>query len=103
VDNTSDINKVISTLTQTALDFKADENTVVKLMGDQSISRTKTFDHVNINGNTVFGDGNSTDTLTANCDIYLIGDNFHVCSTVAETDGVLENAIGNSIATSLLL
>jgi hypothetical protein len=44
VDNTTDAGKPISTATQTALDLKANDNAVVKLTGDQTISGTKTFD-----------------------------------------------------------
>jgi hypothetical protein len=43
VDNTSDINKPISTDTQTALNLKANDADVVKLTGNQSISGVKTF------------------------------------------------------------
>jgi hypothetical protein len=43
VDNTSDANKPISSATQTALNLKANDNAVVKLTGNQSISGVKTF------------------------------------------------------------
>jgi hypothetical protein len=43
VDNTSDANKPVSTATQTALNAKADDNAVVKLTGDQTITGNKTF------------------------------------------------------------
>lgn len=43
VDNTSDLNKPISTATQTALDLKANDNNVVKLTGNQSVAGEKTF------------------------------------------------------------
>lgn len=43
VDNTSDALKPISTATQSALDLKADDNTVVKLSGNQTIADVKTF------------------------------------------------------------
>ena len=43
VDNTSDINKPISTATQTALNLKANDNAVVKLTGNQIIAEVKTF------------------------------------------------------------
>lgn len=43
VDNTSDINKPISTDTQTALNLKANDADVVKLTGNQSIGGIKTF------------------------------------------------------------
>jgi hypothetical protein len=43
VDNTSDLNKPISTATQSALDLKANDSDVVHKTGDESISGTKTF------------------------------------------------------------
>ena len=43
VDNTTDLNKPISTATQSALDEKADDNVVVKLFGDQTITGNKIF------------------------------------------------------------
>ena len=43
VDNTRDLNKPISTATQMALDLKADDNTVVKLTGNQIIAGIITF------------------------------------------------------------
>jgi uncharacterized protein YuzE len=43
VDNTSDANKGISSATQTALNLKADDNSVVKLSTAQTIASTKTF------------------------------------------------------------
>lgn len=43
IDNTSDLNKPISTLTQTALNLKADDADVVKLAGVQVITGNKTF------------------------------------------------------------
>lgn len=43
VDNTSDLDKPISTDTQDALDLKADDNAVVKLTGNQTIAGNKTF------------------------------------------------------------
>lgn len=43
VDNTSDALKPISTATQSALDLKADDNTVVKLSSAQTIADVKTF------------------------------------------------------------
>lgn len=43
VDNTSDVNKPVSTAQQAALDLKADDNEVVKLTGDQDIAGEKTF------------------------------------------------------------
>ncbi len=46
VDNTSDINKPISTATQNALNLKANDNEVVKLTGNQTIAGVKTFDAV---------------------------------------------------------
>jgi hypothetical protein len=49
VDNTTDAGKPISTATQTALDLKANDNAVVKLTGNQSISGSKIF-----NDNTIF-------------------------------------------------
>jgi hypothetical protein len=42
-DNTSDLNKPISTATQTALDLKANDNVVVKLSGNQTIAGIKTY------------------------------------------------------------
>ncbi len=42
-DNIADINKPVSIATQNALNLKADDNVVVKLSGDQSISGIKTF------------------------------------------------------------
>lgn len=44
VDNTSDLNKPISTATQTALNLKADDDEVVKLTGNQTVAGLKTFD-----------------------------------------------------------
>ena len=46
VDNTSDLNKPISTATQAALDLKADDNAVVHLTGTETISGTKIFKQV---------------------------------------------------------
>ena len=43
VDNTSDANKPISAATQNALNAKANDNAVVKLNGDQTISGHKNF------------------------------------------------------------
>lgn len=43
VDNTSDVDKPISTATQTALDLKADENAIVHLTGAESVAGVKTF------------------------------------------------------------
>ena len=43
VDNTSDVNKPVSTATQNALDLKADDVDVVKLAGNQTVSGEKTF------------------------------------------------------------
>lgn len=43
VDNTSDLNKPVSTIQQSALDLKANDNSVVHLLGPESISGTKTF------------------------------------------------------------
>lgn len=42
-DNTSDANKPVSTATQTALNLKADDNSVVKLTGNQTVAGAKTF------------------------------------------------------------
>lgn len=42
-DNTSDVNKPISSATQSALNLKANDNTVVKLTGNQTINDIKTF------------------------------------------------------------
>jgi hypothetical protein len=43
VNNTSDANKPISTATQSALNLKADDSTVVKISGAQSVAGVKTF------------------------------------------------------------
>ena len=43
VDNTSDLNKPISTATQTALNLKANDNEVVKLTWSQTVAWVKTF------------------------------------------------------------
>lgn len=43
VDNTSDLDKPISTATQSALDLKADDDVVVKLIGDETVEGIKTF------------------------------------------------------------
>lgn len=43
VDNTADLDKPISTATQTALNAKADNANVVHTTGDESIAGTKTF------------------------------------------------------------
>ena len=43
VDNTSDLDKPISTAVQSALNTKADDSDVVKLTGNQTISGEKTF------------------------------------------------------------
>lgn len=43
VDNTSDINKPISTATQTALNLKANDTEVVHKTGNETIAGTKTF------------------------------------------------------------
>lgn len=43
VDNTSDVDKPVSTATQAALDLKANDNAVVKLTGDQTVAGNKTF------------------------------------------------------------
>lgn len=43
VDNTSDADKPVSTAMQTALNAKADDSTVVKLTGNQTIAGIKTF------------------------------------------------------------
>lgn len=42
-DNTSDVNKPISTATQTALNLKADDSAVVHDTGDETIAGVKTF------------------------------------------------------------
>jgi hypothetical protein len=50
-EDTTDLNKVISNLTQTALNLKADDADVVQLTGDQTIvSDTKPFVDLNIGG-----------------------------------------------------
>jgi hypothetical protein len=43
VDNTSDVNKPVSSLTQTALDLKADDASVVHVSGNENVSGVKTF------------------------------------------------------------
>ena len=43
VDNTSDVNKPVSTATQTALNAKANASDTVNLTGDQTIAGVKTF------------------------------------------------------------
>ena len=43
VDNTSDANKPVSTATQSVLNLKANDNTVVKLTGNQIVADVKTF------------------------------------------------------------
>jgi hypothetical protein len=48
VDNTSDLNKPISTATQTALNLKANDSQVVHLTGSETISGIKTFSTGNI-------------------------------------------------------
>lgn len=53
VDNTSDANKPVSTATQTALNAKANDNAVVKLTGNQSITGIKTFTTVSGNALTI--------------------------------------------------
>lgn len=47
VDNTSDANKPVSTATQTALDLKANDDSVVKLTGNQNITGRKEFNNSN--------------------------------------------------------
>jgi len=64
VDNTSDLNKPISTATQTALNLKADDNTVVKLTGNQTIAGIKTFSS-DIVGNITGNAGTTTKLQTA--------------------------------------
>ena len=56
VDNTSDLNKPISTATQTALNLKADTTTVV----------TKDSIYVNVKDHGVVGDGSTDDTAAIN-------------------------------------
>lgn len=57
VNNTSDLNKPISTATQTALNLKANDNQVVKLSGEQTISGEKTFNNgITIPGNNSYID-----------------------------------------------
>ena len=46
VDNTSDLNKPISTATQTALNNKANSSDVVALTGDQTVAGAKTFSDI---------------------------------------------------------
>lgn len=46
VDNTSDIDKPVSTAQQSAIDLKADDNSVVKLTGTQTVAGAKTFSTV---------------------------------------------------------
>lgn len=43
VNNTDDLDKPVSTATQTALDLKANDNVVVKLSGNQTVAGVKTF------------------------------------------------------------
>jgi hypothetical protein len=45
VDNTSDINKPISTATQTALDLKASDTLVVHLSGSETLTGSKTINN----------------------------------------------------------
>lgn len=58
VDNTSDLNKPISTATQEALDNKANSSDVVALTGDQTIAGTKTFSN-----RPTFSDGLETGNI----------------------------------------
>lgn len=48
VNNTSDLNKPISTATQNALDLKANDNAVVHLAGNETITGIKTLTQLNI-------------------------------------------------------
>ncbi|MBT6231346.1 MAG: hypothetical protein HOI47_32290, partial [Candidatus Scalindua sp.] len=91
----------------------------VTLDGSQNITGVKTFANLNITGNTVIGDvrsdvltvdsnstflnnvvigdDNDTDILNVKADCYIGGTNFHVRSGLVETNGILENPIGNGM------
>ena len=53
VNDTSDANKPVSNATQTALNLKANDNSVVKLTGNQTITGNKTFDNATVFNNRV--------------------------------------------------
>jgi hypothetical protein len=55
VDNTSDVNKPVSTATQTALNLKANDNAVVHLTGNETVTGPKRFN----SNDTYFGAGNN--------------------------------------------
>jgi hypothetical protein len=67
VENTTDLNKPISTATQTALNLKANDDQVVKLTGNQQIFGAKQF----VNG----GGGSGTIVTNSSTGIGLVVDN----------------------------
>jgi hypothetical protein len=77
VDNTSDLNKPVSTAQQAALDLKANDSAVVHKTGDETIAGVKTFsDHIVIAtskelqfaGATANIQVNGVDRITVNAD-----------------------------------
>lgn len=79
VDNTSDLNKPISTATQTALNLKANDSAVVHKTGTESIAGAKTF----------------TDIASFNCPSYPVTSHQRTASS-----GSSEVAVGRYVAQS---
>ena len=119
VDNTSDLNKPISNATQTALNLKADDNTVVKLTGNQTIADVKTFSSSivgNITGNASLNlpltGGTMTGAITAIREkkvamaannIDLATGNLFTKTIVGATTLTISGALPNENANSFIL
>jgi hypothetical protein len=102
VDNTTDLGKPISTATQTALNLKADDNSVVKLTGNQTVAGVKTFSSSLIAPTCSSGDNSTKVATTAYVDTAL-GDLINSAPTALNTLNELASALGNdpSFATTV--
>jgi hypothetical protein len=68
VDNTSDADKPVSDATQSALDAKADDDSVVKLSGDQTVTGVKSFSSSPVVPTATAGDNSTKAASTAYAD-----------------------------------
>lgn len=88
VDNTSDLNKPISTATQTALNAKANDNAVVHLTGNESVSGVKSFED-GLKTDQIDSFQYDTLTLTAGDGIILDGSyHTHYASVTVKGDQI---------------
>jgi hypothetical protein len=99
VDNTADTNKPISSATQTALNLKADDSSVVKLSGNQTISNIKTFSSSPIVPTCTSGD-NSTKVASTQYVDSSIANLINSAPTALDTLNELASALGNDASFS---